>query len=133
MREATTANVISFLTREVFHKFGVPETIHSDNGKQFTAKEFGKMMDMYKIKHLKTAFYAPQSNAAERVNQSILAAIRAYMEEDHRDWDLYLSEIECALRTSVHSATGVTPFFALFGHNMFTSGVDYHLARKFFK
>ena len=87
-------------------------------------------MEAYKIKHMKTPIYSPQANAAERVNQSVLAAIRAYMKTDHRDWDLYLPEIECALRTSIHSATGVTPFFALFGYNMYTHGTDYNLARK---
>lgn len=88
------------------------------------------MMDSYKIKHLKTAYYAPQSNASERVNQSVITAIRTYLEEDHRDWDLYLNEIECALRNSIHSATGVTPFFAIYGFHMFSSGQDYSLARK---
>lgn len=130
MREATTQNVVQYLVHEIFHKFGVPETIHSDNGKQFIAKAFEEMIEAYKINHIKTAFYSPQSNAAERVNQSVLAAIRTYVEKDHRDWDLYLSEIECALRTAVHSATGVNPFFALFGFNMYTSGTDYKLARK---
>lgn len=130
MKEATTQNVIQFMVHEIFHKFGVPETLHSDNGKQFTAKAFEEMIAAYKINHIKTAVYSPQSNAAERVNQSVLAAIRTYVEKDHRDWDLYLSEIECALRTAVHSATGVNPFFALFGFNMFTSGSDYKLARK---
>lgn len=130
MKEATTSNVVQFLVHEIFHKFGVPEVIHSDNGAQFTAKGFAEMIKTYKINHLRTAVYSPQSNASERVNQSVLAAIRAYLENDHRDWDLYLSEIECALRTSVHSATGMTPFFALFGMHMFCSGVDYRLARK---
>lgn len=51
-----------------------------------------------------------QSNAAERVNQSVLIAIRTYLNDDHREWDIYLSEIECALQNSIHSATGVTPF-----------------------
>lgn len=130
MREATASNVVKFLTEEIFHKFGVPETIHSDNGQQFISKQFSKMIETYSIKHLKTAYYSPQSNAAERVNQSVLSAIRSYLKTDHRDWDLYLSEIECALRSAIHSATGVSPYFALFGINMFTSGADYALARK---
>nr|XP_041632289.1 uncharacterized protein LOC121502652 [Drosophila kikkawai] len=111
MKEATTVEVVKFLTKTIFHTFGVPEIIHSDNGKQFVAKRFREM-----------------SNAAERVNQSVLNAIRAYLEEDHRD--LYLPEIEAALRSSVHQATGVTPYFALFGQNMFTNGADYQLARR---
>jgi len=35
MKEATTAAVIQFLTKEVLNTFEVPEIIHSDNGKQF--------------------------------------------------------------------------------------------------
>lgn len=130
MKDATAGNVVKFLVEDVFRKFGVPETIHSDNGAQFTAKGFKEMINTYNINHLQTAPYAPQSNASERVNQSVLAAIRAYLENDHRDWDIYLSEIECALRSSVHSAIGVTPFFALFGYEMYTNGSDYKLARK---
>lgn len=130
MREATASNVVKFLVEDIFRKFGVPETVHSDNGAQFISKAFKDMIDTYGINHMQTAPYAPQSNASERVNQSVLAAIRAYLEKDHREWDLYLTEIECALRTSVHSATGVTPFFALFGFNMYTHGSDYKLAKK---
>lgn len=130
MKEATSKNVIFFLIENVFQQFGVPEVIHTDNGKQFVSKDFEKLMEEYKIAHLKTAFYSPQSNAAERVNQSVLNAIRSYLNNDHTNWDLNLAKIELALRTSVHSATGVTPFFALFGHNMFTCGRDYKLARK---
>lgn len=87
MKEATPINVIRFLTERVFHNFGVPEVIHSDNGKQFVAKEYKKMLQDYDIIHIRTAVHSPQSNASERVNQSVLAAIRAYMENDHRDWD----------------------------------------------
>lgn len=130
MREATATNVVKFLVEEIFRKFGVPETIHSDNGAQFVSKHFREMVNSYQIRHMQTAPYSPQSNASERVNQSVLNAIRAYLEKDHRDWDLYLSEIECALRTSVHTATGVTPFFSLFGYHMYSSGSDYNLARR---
>ena len=49
MREATAKNVVKFLISEVFFKFGVPEVIHSDNGKQFVSKEFGKMVEAFGI------------------------------------------------------------------------------------
>mgnify|MGYP003483759657 FL=1 len=104
--------------------------IHSDNGKQFVSQEFQRMIQAYKIKHMKTAVYAPQSNASERANQSVLAGIRAYLEGDHRDWDTHLSEIECSLRSSMHEAIGTSPYFALFGQQMYNSGPDYELARK---
>nr|XP_044248545.1 uncharacterized protein LOC123002443 [Drosophila takahashii] len=130
MMEASTAAVIKFLTKEVFNTFGVPEVIHSDKGKQFVAKKFVEMTQSYQIRHTRTAIYSPSSNAAERVNQSVINAIRAYLEEDHRNWDLFLPEIEAALRSAIHQSTGVSPYFALFGQHMYTSGVDYQLARK---
>ena len=129
MSDASSKKVIQFLISEIFLKFGVPEVIHSDNGKQFCSNEYKNMIATYKIQDSKTAFYSPQSNAAERVNQSVLQAIRSYLQNDHRDWDNYLPEIECALRSSVHEATGVTPFFALFGHQMYLSGTDYKIGR----
>ncbi|GBO99559.1 Retrovirus-related Pol polyprotein from transposon 17.6 [Eumeta japonica] len=73
MKEATTSNVIQFLTHEVFHKFGVPEIVHTDNGSQFVAKHFQNFLNTYKITHIRTPVYQPSSNASERVNQSILA------------------------------------------------------------
>lgn len=112
MKEATAPNVVKFFTEQVFQNFGVPEVIHSENGKQFVSKEFWKMLDTYRITHMKTAFYSPQSNASEMVNQSVLNAIRSCLDKDHTNLDINLSSIEIALRTSVQAATGVSPFFA---------------------
>jgi hypothetical protein len=130
MREASAALLVEFLIHEVFFKFGVPEVIHSDNGKQFASKMFEEMVTDFGIKHVKTPVYSPSSNAAERVNRSVLSAIRSYLKKDHREWDAHLPEIEVAIRNSVHSATGETPFFTVFGHHLFLNGKCYQLARK---
>jgi len=46
-----------------------------------------RMLQEYGITHMKTRRYAPQSNASERVNQSVLAAIRVNIQDDHTRWD----------------------------------------------
>ncbi|XP_064554471.1 uncharacterized protein K02A2.6-like [Drosophila montana] len=130
MREATALNVVDFLVCEVFYKFGVPEVIHSDNGRQFISSTFQNMISAFGISHMRTAVYAPQSNASKRVNHTVLSAIRAYLEQDHREWDLYLPEIEVSIRNAIHTATGMTSFFAVFGHYMFLNGACYKLARR---
>ncbi|KAM8718225.1 hypothetical protein ACLKA7_000927 [Drosophila subpalustris] len=130
MKEASAADVVNFLVHEVFFKFGVPEVIHSDNGRQFISKSFEAMIKAFGITHLRTPVYSPQSNAAERVNRSVLSAIRTYLEQDHREWDAYLPEVEVSIRNAVHTATGVTPFFAVFGQHMYLNGASYKLARK---
>jgi len=79
--KATALATVKILKDNIFSQFGVPEVIHTDNGKQFTLKEFGALMQNYGIERLKTANYSPQANASERVNQSVLAAIRTHVTE----------------------------------------------------
>lgn len=128
--KANSKNTINFLISEVFHKFGCPETIVSDNGSHFISKDFAEMVKTFGIYHMRTAQYSPQANASERVNQSILAAIRTFLQTDQTEWDVYLSEIECALRSSVHKSIGMTPYFALFGVNMATHASAYKIMRN---
>lgn len=130
MPKATTKAVSKFLIDEIFHKFGVPEILHSDNGKQFVSESFIELLNIYGIKHIRTAFHSPQANASKRVNQSILCSIRSYLQTDQARWDENLSKIECSLRTTIHASIGVTPYFALTGYNMITHAEAYEILRK---
>ena len=48
--------------QELFARFGLPETIISDNGTPFTSKEFENIFELFSINHLKSAPYHPRSN-----------------------------------------------------------------------
>jgi len=87
MRHAVAAEVIKFLETKIFHQFGVPEFVNSDNGKQFVSQIFGELMTLYSNRHVKTVLYSPQANAAERVNRSVLQILRATIATDQRNWD----------------------------------------------
>ncbi|XP_014777996.1 uncharacterized protein K02A2.6-like [Octopus bimaculoides] len=47
---------------ELFVRFGVPNTIVSDNGMQFVSFEFKKFCKMFAVEHLTIAPYHPRSN-----------------------------------------------------------------------
>lgn len=130
LRKATAGEVVKCLEREVFHVFGVPEFVHSDNGKQFVSVLFGEFLQKYGVRHIKTAFYSPQANASERVNRSILQIIRSYIGDDQKGWDLHLSEAAFALRSGVHSSIGMSPYYAVFGINMIQHARSYEVGRK---
>ncbi|XP_046808386.1 uncharacterized protein K02A2.6-like [Lucilia cuprina] len=119
--------VIKYMETELFHTFGVPETVVSDNGSQFRSTEFKNFLDRYGVKHVFTAVHAPQANASERVNRSVLAAIKSYVRSDQKNWDEQLSSISCALRSAVHSAVGTSPYYLAFGQHMITNGSTYAL------
>jgi len=127
----TTKPIIKFLEEQVFHIFGVPETLLTDNGVQFRSKEFSPFLDKYGVRHVYTGLYAPQSNASERVNRSLIAGIRAYIKgTKHNDWDQHLSAISCALRSSLHHSIGQSPYHLLFGQEMITNGSSYAVLRR---
>lgn len=130
LRKASASQIVSFLEKSVFHLFGVPEEIFSDNGAQYTSRIFAKLLEKYGIRHMKTAIYSPQANASERVNRSILAAIRAELGNDQRDWDVQISAISAALRNSVHDSTGFSPYYLVFGQHMVQNGSTFELLRK---
>lgn len=130
MRNAKSTSIIEYLSKDVFPIFGVPETLYSDNGKSLVSKELEAFLSSYGIKHKKPPLYSPQSNASERVNRSLIAAIRAYIDDDHASWDSNLHHILAALRSGIHSATKVDPYYVVFGQHMIQHGSSYKLLKK---
>lgn len=131
MRNATAKEVARYLEADVFHVFGVPEVIHSDNGRQFVSELFTNFLARYGVRHVKTAVYSPQANASERVNRSLLAIIRSYIEEnEQRSWDRHVSEAAFALRSAVHEAIGAEPYRVVFGQTMVQHGETYPILRS---
>lgn len=130
MRKATSRNVCNYLEEELFPVYGVPESIFTDNAKQFTSKEFEKFLTDYGIKHMKPPYYSAQANASERVNREIIKSIRVFASENHEKWDIMLHKIIVALKSGYHQSIGVSPYYATFGQTMITHGASYELLKK---
>jgi hypothetical protein len=130
LRKFTAKAIMEFLQNHIFFSYGVPEIIISDNGSQFKAQDFNAFLTEFGVKHQYMAVYSPQSNASERVNRSIIAAIRAYLEKDHNAWDEHIPAISCSLRNSVHQSIQCAPYQALYGFNMVTHGSQYKLLKN---
>lgn len=130
LRAATSNAIVRFMESEVFHFVGAPESILTDNGVQFMSKDFKTLLGRYGVKHILTATHSPQANASERVNRSILSAIRSYVTNDQTTWDVHISAIASALRNSKHATTGHSPYFAVFGQHMIQHAGSYSLLRE---
>lgn len=130
LRKATAIEIVKYVESDIFHMVGVPETLLSDNGVQFVSKEFRALLSRYGVRQINTATHAPQANASERVNRSILAAVRTYLESDQTNWDTNISSISSALRNSVHASTKHSPYFAVYGHHMVQHAGAYPILRN---
>jgi transposase InsO family protein len=68
--------VVLFFT-DIVHRFGVPNSIITDNGTQFTSKKFLEFYDSYHIRVDWSAVAHPQTNGqVERANDMILQGLK---------------------------------------------------------
>ena len=69
---STTSNTLIDAVKAVFSRHGIPESVRSDNGPQFSSREFAKFAASYGFKHTTSSLYFPQSNGlAERTVQTV--------------------------------------------------------------
>jgi len=65
VNKADTNNTLIKL-KKVFARFGLPNTIVSDNGTPFTSSEFSEFCQYNRIQHLTSPPYHPSSNGADK-------------------------------------------------------------------
>lgn len=132
IRAATSVNIINYFQNDFFPTYGVPQFIHSDNGKQFVSKDFHDFLLKYSVCHIKTGLYSPQANASERCNREIVTKIRHFLKSDvnHRQWDREIPTILSVIRSDYHTSIGCSPYYALFGQNMIQHASTYNKLQK---
>ena len=101
---------------EIFRLHGLPTSIVSDRGPVFTSNFWSAFCFHLKVKRkLSTAFHPQTDGQTERQNQTLEQYLRAYINYQQDDWVAYLPDAEFAYNNSIHSETGKTPFYLLYG------------------
>uniref|UniRef100_A0A2N9J139 Uncharacterized protein n=1 Tax=Fagus sylvatica TaxID=28930 RepID=A0A2N9J139_FAGSY len=78
---------IKFVWKNIITRFGIPKTIISDNGTQFTSKPFTKYCSELGIKNVYSSPAYPQSNGqAEASNKTVLDGIKKRLEDAKGRW-----------------------------------------------
>ncbi len=109
---ATSSAVIEEL-RPLFAKFGLPETIVTDNGPCFVGEEFRNFLDCNGIRHITSAPYHPASNGlAERAVQIVKRGLQKTNSGSAR---ARIAKFLFAYRLAPQTTTGVSPAEMLLG------------------
>jgi hypothetical protein len=97
-------------------KMGTPKHILTDQGTNFLSDLFKNSCKLLKIKMLQTTAFRPESNGGlERSHRVLAEYLRHYVNEDETNWDEWVPYAMYVYNTTVHTATGYTPFELVFG------------------
>ena len=121
MSNMEAETVAKLIVNEVISRFGIPNKIHSDQGKQFESKLFGEMCRLLQIIKTRTTTYHPQSDGmVERFNRTLASMISTFVNENHTDWDELLPYVTMAYRATEHETTGLSPNLLMLGRQTST-------------
>ena len=94
-------------------RFGMPSVIHSDHGRDFENKVMQELCLLCGAHKTRTTPYHPESDGlVERFNITLLMMLAMFTCGNRDDWDDLLPAVMMAYRSSIHEATGNSPFSA---------------------
>ena len=109
-------DVKKFVWRNIITRFGVPESLVSDNGLQFDSKAFRKFCSDLGIKNKYSTPVYPQNNSqAEATKKAIMNGLKKRLEGIKGMWAEELSNVLWAYRTTPKRSMGETPFSLTYG------------------
>ncbi|XP_062538797.1 uncharacterized protein K02A2.6-like [Armigeres subalbatus] len=115
MREITAKLTIQAL-HETFCRYGIPESMKTDNGPQFVSEALSKFGTEFGIELIKTSPYWPQANGeVERANRALKKRLQISQETPNSDWKWDLRMYLLMYNSTPHSTTGVAPSALMFG------------------
>nr|XP_041630349.1 uncharacterized protein LOC121501887 [Drosophila kikkawai] len=99
---------------EIFSRLGFPETLTTDNGRQFVSSEFKSFCETSGIRLMPTPPYWPQANGeVENMNRSLVKRLKIA----HANNDNYKKEIQkfvLMYNVTPHGTTGAPPTELMF-------------------
>ena len=117
--EKTLAEGLAKLFRDhVWKLHGLPESIVSDRGAQFTAEMMKELNNLLGIQtKLSTAYHPQTDGQTERVNQELEQYLRVFIDHRQEQWPDWLGTAEFAYNNKIHTATKTSLFKANYGQD----------------
>ncbi len=123
----TTSREIEQALLKWFSKYGRPEYVLSDQGKQFTSKSFKEFLQANKIVHVTSSAYNPTGNSVvERINQTIGNSLRCVR---HLPLKEAVKLTVKGICHSYHQTLGHSPFEVLYKKNPFNTFVNVNIKK----
>ena len=112
--DQTAETVARKMIERVVATFGAPESVLTDQGRQFEGTLFKELCKLLQTEKLRTSSYHPQTNGInERSHRTINNSLRA-MIRNKREWDVHLPITILGQNATVNGSTDFSPHKLLF-------------------
>ncbi|KRY06856.1 Transposon Tf2-6 polyprotein, partial [Trichinella patagoniensis] len=100
MPDAEATTIARHLVNGIFCRFGAPETIHSDQGRNFESALIKELCELFGTSKTRTTTYHAQSDGlVERMNRTLVDMLAATSIEEPGEWDEYIDRVLLTYRT----------------------------------
>jgi transposase InsO family protein len=115
-KNQTAKTTAKHLYEDFILHYGIPQRIHSDQGRNFESKVIKELCILLGINKSHTTPYHPQGNGlVERFNRTLLNMLGTLEDEQKVSWKSYIPQLVHAYNCSTHAVTGYSPYYLLYG------------------
>ena len=123
LKDITTETVINALAHGWISSFGIPETITTDRGSQFTSEVWAQLLSTWGIRHNMTTAYHPEANGlVERLHRRLKESLMAICGDDQNSWFSRLPMALLSLRTTLKPDIKASPAELVYGEGLAVPG-----------
>jgi hypothetical protein len=105
LKKVTSENMVEFVKEHIIYRFGIPQTITTDQGAQFVSSEFREFAESMGIKLFNySPYYAQANGQAEASNKIMIKLLQKKIDQKLRRWHSVLNEALWAYRMAPHGS-----------------------------
>ena len=121
--DISTQSVVDAFAYGIIAAYGIPESITTDNGSQFTSAMWRQLMQVWGIRSHYTTTYHPEANGlVERFHRRLKESLKALGAEEPERWFWRLPCSLLAIRTTIKPDVGASPADLVFGEGLAVPG-----------
>ena len=93
LKNMTHNEVVEFITEHIIHRFGIPQTLTTDQGTSVVSSQVREFVESYRINLLNSSPYYAQANGqANSSNKTLIKVIKKKIEDNPKRLHEVLSE-----------------------------------------
>ena len=123
LKDINTETIVNAFAHGWISSFGIPETITTDRGSQFTSATWSQLLQTWGIRHSLTTAYHPEANGlVERLHRRLKESLMAICGDDRELWFWKLPMALLSIRTTLKPDIKASPAELVYGEGLAVPG-----------